>query len=115
MVKELVSDLNIAELSVLVNELGGQSAVADLLSVNRSSVSRWLKKELPDSKNQIRITALVLILQRLQMVFEPETARNWLEGTNAYLSHQKPIDLLMQGRIAEVLAAIEQTELGSYV
>lgn len=114
MVKQLITNLNAAELSLLVNELGSQSSVADLLNVDRSSVSRWLKKELPDRNNQIRITALVLIMQRLQMVFEPETARNWIEGTNAHLSHQRPIDLLSLGRVSEVLSAIEQTELGSY-
>ncbi|MCH7730897.1 MAG: DUF2384 domain-containing protein [Candidatus Marinimicrobia bacterium] len=114
MVKELISNLNSAELSLLVSELGSQSSVADLLNVNRSSVSRWLKKELPDRNNQLRITALVLVMQHLQMVFEPETSRNWLEGTNAHLSNQRPIELLSQGRISEVLSAIEQAELGSY-
>lgn len=115
MVKKMMAKLKLAELNLLVHELGDQSAVADLLNVNRSSVSRWLKKEVPDGKNQVNITAIVLVMQRLQMVFEPKTARSWLEGTNAYLSHQRPIDLLRQGRIAEVLSAIEQTELGSYV
>ncbi|MEE9166554.1 MAG: hypothetical protein V3U24_03700 [Candidatus Neomarinimicrobiota bacterium] len=114
MVKELITSLNSAELSLLVSELGSQSSVADFLNVDRSSVSRWLKKEVPDTQNQFRITALVLVMQRLQMVFEPETARSWLEGINAHLSHQRPVDLLSQGRVSEVLSAIEQTELGSY-
>lgn len=112
--KELLEDLTRSELKVLVVQLGGKSSVADLLSVNRSSVTRWTTKELPDENNRVRITSLVLILQSLYKVFEPETSKKWLIGINAFLGNQRPVDFIKQGRISEVLAAIEQTELGGY-
>lgn len=112
--KDLIETLNQTELKFLTNQLGGQSSVADFLNVNRSSISRWVKNGLPDENNQIRITSLVLVLQRLYKIFEPETAKKWLKGINAHLANQRPIDLIKQGRISEVLAAIEQTDLGSY-
>ena len=113
--KSLLEKLSRAELEVLTIELGSKSSVADFLDVNRSSLSRWCKKEfLPDIDNRIRITSLVLVLQRLHKVFEPKTAKKWLEGINAHLANQRPVDLIKQGRIAEVLAAIEQTDLGAY-
>ena len=114
MLNKQTIDLNLAEINFLVHVFGGQSRVADLLNVNRSSVSRWLKNELPLGKNQILVTALVLVLQRLASIYEPDTAKKWLDGTNAFLYNQTPIELLKQNRITEVLSAIEQTELGSY-
>ena len=41
-------------------------------------------------------------------------AAKWLQGVNAFLGNQRPVDLLRCGRISEVMAAIEQTEAGSY-
>ena len=112
--KNLVEDLSRIELEMLTLHLGNQTAVANLLDVNRSSISRWSKKETPDETNRIRITSLVLILQRLHKVFDPDTANSWLKGINAHLANQRPVDLIKQGRISEVLAAIEQIDLGAY-
>lgn len=53
-------------------------------------------------------------MSRLLQVFNPSTARKWLTGSNAHLGDQRPIDLIGNRRIAEVLAALEQDELGSY-
>jgi hypothetical protein len=39
---------------------------------------------------------------------------SWLKGINAFLGNQRPIDLLRNGRVSEVIAAIEQTETGAY-
>ena len=44
----------------------------------------------------------------------PTTAEKWLTGLNALLGNRRPVDLLRQNRIAEVLAALEQTQSSSY-
>jgi len=44
----------------------------------------------------------------------PDTARTWLTGFNAHLGHRQPLYMIERNRIAEVLAAIEQDEAGSY-
>ena len=102
------------KLQRIVDELGGQSAVAGVLRVHRSRVSRWLAGEEPDQTNRARLEALEFIVARLLQRFPPRTARKWLAGTNAHLENQRPLDLIGRNRIAEVIAAIEQADLDSY-
>ncbi|MBI5529428.1 MAG: hypothetical protein HY897_24140 [Deltaproteobacteria bacterium] len=101
------------ELRFLASHLGGQSQVASLLDVNRSSVTRWIEKE-PQANQLVRISGLTFIVQRLLEVFTTDVALAWLNGVNAHLQNQKPIDLIRNGRYAEVLAAIEQDDTLAY-
>ena len=105
----------LADLQNLTDRFGNQSKVAELLDVDKSALTRWLTKgDRPDAANEDKIAALRLIALRLSRLYEPETAMKWLLGVNAFLGHQRPSDLIRRGRIAEVLAAIEQTATGSY-
>ncbi len=103
-----------AKLQRVVDQLGGQSAVADVLGVHRSRVSRWLGGDQPDPDNQAKLEGLEFVLARLSRRMAPATARKWLTGINAHLGHRRPVDLILHNRIAEVLAALEQAELDSY-
>jgi hypothetical protein len=103
-----------AELHDLTEFLGGQTEIAQALNVDRSSVHRWAGQGEPGPENQYKIAALNLIVSGLLIHFAPQTAQKWLEGLNAHLGNQKPIDLIQQGRIAEVIAAVEQARTGAY-
>lgn len=105
----------LAELQNLIDRFGNQTKVAELLAVDKSAPTRWLTKgDKPGPVNEERIAALRLIALRLANLYAPQTAIKWLEGTNAYLGYRRPVDLIRKGRIAEVLAAIEQTATGAY-
>jgi uncharacterized protein (DUF2384 family) len=106
--------LPLAKLQRIVTDLGGQSAVADALGVHRSRVSRWLEGERPDPVNQARVEGLEFVLAQLGRRMPATTARKWLTGTNAHLGDRRPIDLVARNRVAEVIAAIEQTDLDSF-
>ncbi len=110
---KMESDLGRMELRFLAARLGGQSQVASLLNVNRSSVSRWLAKR-PEQSQLVKIVGLNLVLQKLLEVYKPEVALDWLNGINAHLGNQMPVDLIRDGRIAEVVAALEQEETLAY-
>ena len=103
-----------AKLHRLIEELGGQSAVARLLGVHRSRITRWRAGDAPDPRNQARLDALEFVLTRLRQRFPAPTARKWLSGINAHLGNRRPLDLVARNRIAEVIAAIEQDDLDSY-
>lgn len=104
-----------AEIEVLRESFGNQSALANVLGVDRSSVTRWLQgKDAPDAENEEKIAGLRYVMTRLSKLFNHEAAASWLKGINAHLGNQRPLDLLRKGRIAEVISAIEQTESGSY-
>src|SRR5438445_11987618 len=103
-----------AKLQRLTAEFGGQSEVARLLDVDRSRVSRWLRGDEPDPTNGATLEALEYVWTRLLRLYKPSTAVKWLHGFNAYLGNRRPISLLREGRVGEVIAAFEQDEAGSY-
>lgn len=101
--------------SALVEDAGTQAAVARLLGVDRSRVTRWLSaNQQPDEDNRRTVDALEFVLARLRVRYRPPTAFKWLEGVNPHLSGSRPIDLLRAGRVAEVIAALEADETGAY-
>lgn len=68
-----------------------------------------------DTEEEIlRSLKILSIFQRLLNMYNPETVVNWLHGHNAFIGDQRPIDLLRQGKLDEVLNAIQQEEAGSY-
>jgi hypothetical protein len=102
------------KLDSLARQFKSKSQLARFLGVDRSRISRWLASEAPDPENRTKVEALEFVLSRLSALLSPETSMKWLLGMNAHLGNRRPIDLLRQGRVAEVLAAIEQFETGSY-
>jgi len=102
-------------LRAVTQDLGSQARVARLLGVSPSRVSRWLRTdEQPDTGNIRKLQNAEFVLARLYTVYRQETALKWLEGVNAHLRHRRPVDVLGDGRVAEVLAAIEAEETGAY-
>jgi DNA-binding transcriptional regulator YdaS (Cro superfamily) len=98
----------------LTKTLGGQSQVASALRVNRAQVTRWLRGARPEPANEAQIDALEFVLARLKQRLAPNTAVKWLTGVNAHLGNRRPLDLLADDRVAEVVAAIEQERTESY-
>jgi hypothetical protein len=114
MTRPAAAPLSKAKLRHLADALGGQSEVARILRVDRSRVTRWMSDETPDPQNQAKLDALEFVISRLLQHFQPETARKWLVGFNAHLGNRRPIDLIALNRVAEVISAIEQDELGAF-
>ena len=104
-----------AELQYLTDQFGNRAKVAEVLDVDKSSVTRWLQgDDKPKEASEERIAALRYLAFRLSRIYRPEVAMDWLEGINAFLGNQRPMDFIRDGRISEVMAAIEQTDAGSY-
>ena len=95
-------------------DVGGQAKLARLIGVSPSRVSRWLQNEEPDAENRRKIDGIEYVLSRLLETWERETALKWLAGFNAHLRNRRPIDVIAQGRITEVIDAIEAEETGAY-
>ena len=98
----------------LVEDFGGQAEVARALGVDRSRVTRWLRDAAPDADNRRKLEAIEFAMSRLTQTLRRETAVSWMYGLNAHLGDRRPIDLLADGRVSEVLAAIEAEETGAY-
>jgi hypothetical protein len=46
--------------------------------------------------------------------FTLEAAMDWLLGVNVHRADQRPMDLIKERRVTEVLSAIEQADTGAY-
>lgn len=103
------------KVNALVADLGGRAQAARAIGVDRAQVTRWLESgQGPDAENLRKIEAFELVLARLLRLYERETALRWLQGANPHLGDRRPEDLLMKGRISEVLGAIDADESGAY-
>lgn len=106
--------LSQAKLARVVELLDSRSAVADALGVHRSRITRWLAGDQLDPENRAKLDGLEYILSRLLDQMSQTTARKWLEGINAHLGNRRPVDLIANQRVAEVLAAVEQSAVDSF-
>jgi len=90
------------------------AAIADLLGVNRSQVTRWLHGAGIDPLNAERIDLLELVWANLLRLYDPAAARVWLFGLNPHLGDRRPIDLVRAGRAEELLRAIRAERAESF-
>jgi uncharacterized protein (DUF2384 family) len=90
------------------------AAVADLLGVSRSRVSRWLRGAGIDPLNAERVDLLELVWSNLLRLYDPETARSWLFGLNPMVGDRRPIDLIRAGKAEELMRAIRAERADSF-
>jgi transcriptional regulator with XRE-family HTH domain len=102
------------KIQALAEDLQTQSAVAELLGVSRSQITRWLRGAGIDPLNAERVDLLEFVLANLLRLYEPDAARAWLFGLNPHLGDRRPIDLVRMGRTEELLQAIRAERAGSF-
>ncbi len=103
-----------AKVEALAGDFETQSALADMLGVSRSRVTRWLKGEGIDPLNAERIDLLELVWSNLLRLYTPKAARAWLYGLNPHLGDRRPVDLIRRGKTEELLRAIRSERAESY-
>ncbi len=94
--------------------LGSDRAVAVILGVSPSQVSRWRTGQLPDPDNADRLAGLALVVEMLTRWLSAAVVESWLHGPNAHLSDRSPVYLIRLGRVADVIGAIETEKAGAY-
>jgi uncharacterized protein (DUF2384 family) len=104
-----------AKVSALKRDFRTGAALADLLGVNRSQVTRWLRGAGIDPVNAERIDLLEMVWANVRRLYGPEAARSWLFGLNPHLGDRRPIDLVRAGRAEELLRAIRAERAESFV
>jgi transcriptional regulator with XRE-family HTH domain len=69
-----------AKVEALSIDFRSQAALAEMLGVSRSRVTRWLKGAGIDPLNAEKVDLLELVWSNLLRVYEPDAARSWLLG-----------------------------------
>ena len=85
------------------------SDVANVLNVRPETVSRWNNgKALPHASTERQLLELEFIVDKLADIYEPHDARLWLFSRQRLLQDRTPAELIQQGHVDEVLAALNQ-------
>lgn len=106
--------LNSVELIKLTEVFGSQNKVAKLLDVDRSRITRWSKGEGPDAMNAFKISGLIHLIRILNLEFNLDSIQKWFFGRNHHLNQQRPVELISQGKMDEVMHAALQDVAGSF-
>lgn len=102
------------KVQALSADFRSQAALAEILGVSRSRVTRWLKGAGIDPLNAEKVDLLELVWSNLLRVYEPDAARSWLWGFNPLLGDRRPIDLVRAGRTEELMRAIRAERADSF-
>ena len=101
-------------LSAVTRVLGSDAAVAQVLEVSRAQPKRWREGQVPDPDNRDRIIGLDAVIALLSGYLAESSIPKWLEGVNAHLGNRRPISVLREGRLSDVIAAIEAEKSGAF-
>lgn len=93
---------------------GSDAEVARALGVHRSNVLRWKRGESPGLENWEQLVGLDTVVSLLAGFLDERSIAKWLHGLNAHLGDRRPIDVIRQGRLSEVVAAIEAEKAGAF-
>jgi uncharacterized protein (DUF2384 family) len=103
-----------AKVEALSRDFRSQRRLADALGVSPAQVSRWKRGQGIDPDNAERLDLLELVMSALLRMYQRETIEDWLFGLNPLLRNRRPIDVIRQGRVEELLAAIRQEQADSF-
>lgn len=109
-----VESLTLGHLDTLRSVLGSDRAIAELLDVSPSQVSRWRHGQHPDPDNADHLAGLALVVEMLARWLHPETIEGWLHGPHLHLDDRSPAYTLRAGRVADVIGAVEAEKAGAF-
>lgn len=83
--------------------------VANMLGITPETVCRWKQgRAYPRPGKESLLVDLEYIVERLSEFYsDPRTARTWLYSRHKHFDGLRPVDLIQEGRIEEVLDAIQ--------
>jgi transcriptional regulator with XRE-family HTH domain len=102
------------KVEALSHDFRSQRRLADALGVSPAQITRWRQGRGLDEDNAERLDLLELTMSYLLRLYAPPTAEKWLLGLNPHLGNRRPIDVIRQGRVDDLLAALRQERAGSY-
>lgn len=93
---------------------GSRSALAAWVGTHRSQITRAAQGQEIGGEAGWRLTVLAAIVTALLAVYEPQAVSGWLHGSNPHLGDRRPLDVLAEGDVAAVMAAVQATRTGVF-
>ena len=83
--------------------------IASITGVSDRAVQSWASgASKPDGAKRERLMEVKYVVEQLSDVYTDEGVEIWLHAYQRALDSQRPVDLLQQGRFADVLSAVER-------
>lgn len=90
--------------------------IAAFTDVSKATVHRWINgKAIPQPKNELMISDLNYVVQKLRDYYKPENIRSWLHSRHPQLNGERAIDLIHENRTDEVLTIIGRLDADAYI
>jgi len=90
--------------------------IANLTNVSKATVSRWVNGQAsPQPKNEVRLSDLYYVVNRLQEYYNSDEIRVWLNSPHPQLDGERAMDLIHRGQLEEVLQIIKRLESEAYL
>lgn len=90
--------------------------IAALTDVSKATVHRWIKgKAAPRPRNELIISDLNYVVQKLRDYYTPENIRLWLHSRHPQLGGERAINLIHQNRTDEVLLIIARLDADAFI
>lgn len=82
--------------------------VAKVVGSSSRTVARWAAgQNVPRGNQRQRLLDLAAVSHQLQKTMKPDAAAAWLHEPNPELGNMRPLDLVEQGRVRDVLDLID--------
>lgn len=92
------------------------SDVANVLSVRPETVSRWNQgKAFPHPQTEKHLMELAFVVEQLSDFYEPKEARLWILSRQRTLGGQIPAEMIQEGKVDDILIAINQLRDGVFL
>src|SRR5688500_12268353 len=94
------------KIEALRHDFKTSAQLADLLGVNRSQVTRWLRGAGIDPLNAEKVELLELVWSNLLRIYERDAALSWLFGVKPIRGERRPVAVPRIGRPGDLMRAI---------
>lgn len=93
---------------------GTRAGLAEWLGTHRSQITRAARGQALGGEAGWRLSSLAAVVTALLSFYEREAAAGWLHGNNPHLGDRRPLDVLAEGDVAAVMAAVQAARTGAY-
>jgi uncharacterized protein (DUF2384 family) len=101
---------------LLADDLLKGADIANVTDVSPATVSRWRKGAMkPQPQNELILSDLYYVVQRLQEYYSTEEIRTWLYSRHPQLNGERAIDLIHGARTIEVLKILDRLDAEAFL
>lgn len=95
--------------------LPSDAELADAIGVGPTELEQWKAGQMPSDEKLRRLRDLATVVVRLAEHYDSRAIPDWLYGQNPDLGGRRPVELLREGHLADVLSVAEAQISGAYI